>query len=160
MPWYAAKASNAARARRYLGQAGIDCFCPETHRHRKNPRTGKQEVVISATIPGYVFVSCATQADAARASHSLGVSSVLGHWRGSEWIYEAMPEGWIEALIAAGPVVIGKAKSFKRGEKVRAIIAGVTEIIGRIDRVSKHMVRIDTGAAIIDARPEIVETCG
>lgn len=133
--WYAAKASGReGRARLDMNRRGLTSFVPERHIYFVDKRTNVEKVRKASLIPGYVFFFAASPEQIARASNSLGVSYVLGEWSGDSFRPSPMPKSWIERLMEAGPVIEGKRKKFCNGDKVRAIISGLTSIVGTVER--------------------------
>jgi transcription antitermination factor NusG len=131
--WFVAKTSGReCHARFYLGRAGIEFALPQVHRFFVDKRTGVEKFRASPIFPGYIFFRPRSRAEVDRVARVLGVAYVLGCWEGERFTPSPMPEGWVDRLIEAGPIIEGKRKKFCNGDHVRVIIGGIYEIIATV----------------------------
>lgn len=132
--WYVAKTSGMeGRARRYFERAGIKAVSPEIHRYFSDKRTGVEKCRVGRVFPGYIFFRPSDRKQAAHAWHVMGVAYVLGERsNGGDFVAKAMPVGWVERLIEAGPIIEGKRKKFCNGDEVKLIIGGLSDIIATV----------------------------
>jgi transcription antitermination factor NusG len=137
--WYCAKTiGRETRARFYLERAGLSAFRPEIHRYFKDRRTQQEKFRILGLFPGYVFVRIETDAERDRATSAIGVGYLLGNWTGDRFLPRQMPLQWIESLIEAGPIIQGKRIAYQKGQKVKAAVGALADLIGEIDSIDKE----------------------
>lgn len=134
MQWYVARTKGTdTRAALYLNRGGFPSFLPKIQKYWIDQRTKRERMRETSLLPGYVFFEATDWTHADRAKHAIGVSYVLGDMDGEHFVAKEIPRVYIETLIGAGPIIVGKRKKFAAGDKVILALAGVSNIIGTVD---------------------------
>jgi hypothetical protein len=143
--WLAAKIIGPPkRALLYLDRAGVRSFRPIVHKYYKDSRTQQERFRIADLFTGYIFIRPESPLEYALAKNAIGISYILGGYSGERFIPKEIPLEWVEELERSGPMIIGKRRKFQRGQKVRAAVNAISEIIGTVEAHNGRKVTMRT----------------
>ncbi|WP_439572621.1 transcription termination/antitermination protein NusG [Phreatobacter sp.] len=149
--WYvvATKPSAEDLAVRGIGRLGFAAFCPLVE--REVVRRGEAYLVTRPLFPNYVFARfCFARGGWLKITETFGVSRILGEGlvsvrRGgadSRGVMRPLPlpTGFVEALQAVGPKLIGARKDehFRQGGAVRVAVGPFADLIGKVTGLDKN----------------------
>lgn len=124
-------------AMKNLRESGFECYCP------KILKQGKRKQLEGAMFPCYIFVHI-NPADMPRwrtiASHR-GVFRILMKTCSEPGV---LPEGWVEELIARGPVTVDfeQVVNFTKGQKIVFTAGPLAGIEGKIHWTDRQRVAL------------------
>ena len=149
--WYIAKTKGLpSRAAFYLERDGITAFVPVIHKYFVDKRKSVEKHRVACLFPGYVFFLAYGDRDFGRVKSSIGIADILGDWRGEKHVAVAMPDKYMIDLIANCPIIEGKRNKFCTGDLVKIAIAGVRDIIARVERHDGRRVHVKVNILGID----------
>lgn len=160
--WYCLRVAGRTDSivRQALNRCDLKSFRPE--RHIYSIARGKEVKRELNLFPGYIFVQLENLSDLSAAANAQGVAYVLGNRvKGSpDRKPVAMPESWLNDLIAAGPLIEGKkiTHQFQKNQRVKLVVGALTERIARIDSIDKAgrlCLEMD-GIRVVNVHPESV----
>ena len=150
--WAVARTINREqKALFHLRRAHIRCYWPVLHEYFVDKRTHLEQFKVRPQlVSNYIFVELLSDDDRASALNAIGVASLLGSWTGDGYRLAKIPDAYVTDLMDAGPEIVNKRNTkgrFKRGQKVKLALSGISEIIAdfeRLDSKGRSVILINT----------------